>query len=697
MEKTLTNRLAVETSPYLQQHADNPVHWQPWDDEALAMARNAGKPILLSIGYSACHWCHVMAHESFADPATAAVMNEHFVNIKVDREERPDLDRVYQLAHQILTRSTGGWPLTVFLDPDTLTPFFGGTYFPRQPRFGLPGFVDLLLRLHGLFKDKREELTAQGEKIKDVLAQLVTEAGAATLADTVLLQAARDALGQQYDREHGGFGDAPKFPMPSALTRVLRHWAYLQRPSPQRAGQRDRDGLDMVMLTLTRMARGGIFDHLGGGFCRYATDRRWRIPHFEKMLYDNAQMLELLANALAVSPDPLLRSTLEDTVSWLTREMHDPAGGFYSALDADTEGEEGRFYAWRREQVKKLLSEDEYLVVETLYGLDKPANFDNKWILFRTDSWQSVVSRLSLTPEDASELLVSARRKMFTARAEREHPACDNKVLTSWNGLAIHGLAVAGRVLDRPDWIATAKRTARFLHDNLWHEGRLLATWTNGVARHPGYLDDYAFLLQGLASLLACDWDDQIAGFARTLSDTVLAQFEDTEQGGFFFTSHDHEQLLYRPKPTLDDAMPPGNGVLAETLIWLGHLFAEPRYITAAERTLACGRQQLEQLPAGHCSMLHALEALASPPDTIILRGPKVLAEEWRQSIVSGYKPWQRVYVIPYEGVHAAPAYLPRMVPIETRATVTAWLCRGLQCGLPTTSLDQLLAALRER
>jgi len=689
MDNRMINRLGLQTSPYLLQHADNPVHWQPWDEEALAAARALQKPILLSIGYSACHWCHVMAHESFEDASTAAVMNEHFVNIKVDREERPDLDRVYQLAHQILTRNTGGWPLTVFLDPDTLTPFFGGTYFPRTPRFGLPGFMDLLLRIHGFFKDKRQDLTAQGEKVKDVLGQLVMEASAATVKDAALLQAARDALGAQYDREHGGFGDAPKFPMPSSLTRVLRHWSYTQRH-----GHRDRDGLDMVLFTLTQMARGGIFDHLGGGFCRYATDRKWRIPHFEKMLNDNAQLIALLADAQAVSPDPLLRSTLEETVAWLFREMRHEEGGFFSALDADTDGEEGLFYAWRREQVKRLLTADEYLVIETLYGLDKPANFENRWILFRSDSWRSVVSRLSLEPDDAAALLESARTKLFNARSERTHPSCDHKILTSWNGLAIHALATAGRVLRRSEWIDAARATARFLRENLWVDGRLLATWTSGQARHAGYLDDYAFLLQGLASLLAYEWDDATASFSRELCETVLAQFEDSERGGFFFTSHDHEKLLYRPKPTLDDAMPPGNGVLAEALLILGHLFAEPRYLTAAERTLACPRAQMEQLPAGHCSMLHALEMVASPPDTIVLRGPVELVSEWRDAISEGYKPWQRVYSIPYEGIRSVPAYLPRMVPIESRQVVIAYVCRGLQCGLPITDLDTLKKAI---
>ncbi|MCP5180910.1 MAG: thioredoxin domain-containing protein [Pseudomonadales bacterium] len=685
----MNNRLHEETSPYLLQHANNPVHWQPWDDAALAAARNGGKPILLSIGYSACHWCHVMAHESFEDAATASVMNEHFVCIKVDREERPDLDKVYQQAHQVLTRNTGGWPLTLFLEPETLTPFFGGTYFPRTPRHGLPGFTDLLLRIASVYREKRDELLTQGEKVREVLVQLQGETTAATMADEALLSAAREALGKTYDHEFGGFGDAPKFPMPMTVERVLRHWAFAQY-----RGSRDRDGLDMVMHTLTQMARGGIFDHLGGGFCRYATDRRWRIPHFEKMLYDNAQLIHLYASALRVGPDALLAGTLEETVHWLLREMHDDEGGFHTALDADADGTEGSFYVWRREQVRRLLTDDEYLLIETLYGLDKPANFENKWILYRTDSWRSVVHRLSMDSDHAAGLLASARRKLFVARSERVPPGRDDKVLTGWNGLAIKGLAAAATSADRVEWLEAAHRAADFLRNNVWKSGRLLATWKHGTGRHGGCLDDYAFVIDGLLALLRRDWRDEHATFLLDLVTVVLDQFEDTTDGGFYFTPHDHEAPLVRLKSTVDDAVPPGNAVLAQALTELGHLFAEPRYLDTAARTLAFARQTMEQLPAGHCAMLSALEDQTYPPQTIILRGPKAAAEDWRRTIDTGYRPWRHIYVIPYEGVHTAPAYLPRLVSAATREKVTAFVCHGLQCGSPLTSLEELQAQL---
>jgi uncharacterized protein YyaL (SSP411 family) len=646
------NRLDVETSPYLRQHADNPVEWQPWDDEALGKARELGRPILLSIGYSACHWCHVMAHESFEDPTVAAVMNEHFVNIKVDREERPDLDKVYQLAHQLLTQQTGGWPLTAFLDPDTLLPFFAGTYFPKSPRHQLPGFTDLLMRIRETFDAKREELSEQGERITEVLNRLndgdVSEEAAGITTDD-LINATHESLGQQYDATEGGFGTAPKFPMPGTLARELRFWAWTNED-----GER-RTSLDRVMTTLTKMARGGIYDHLGGGFFRYATDRKWMIPHFEKMLYDNGQLLVLYADALSIGPDELFSGATTETAEWLLREMRHPQGGFFAALDADSEGEEGRFYLWRRDQVKKLLDEDEYLIVETLYGLDKPANFEGKWNLHRFDAWRSVVERLSLTREDADAMLASARAKLLVARSERVPPGLDDKVLTGWNGLVISGLARAGMVLDRSDWIDAAKQCVDFLESNVWDGKRLKATWTEGRARFDGYLDDYANLLAGLIDLLSAEWRESDAAFARSLADTVIERFFDADRGGFYFTAHDHESLIYRPKPTMDDAQPPGNGTVADALLRLGHLFGETRYLEAANATLDWARDQVIRYPAGHCTLISAMELDQTGMDLILIRGPADLIGEW---------------------------------------LAAAYRCQGLACGLPIESLEEFKKAL---
>ena len=687
----MPNRLSEEASPYLKQHADNPVDWHPWDDEALALAKSEGKPILLSIGYSTCHWCHVMAHESFEDPAIAAVMNERFVNIKVDREERPDLDKIYQTALQLINPQGGGWPLTMFLDPQTLLPFFGGTYFPNQPRYQLPGFSDLLMRLSDVFTNQQEELQEQSGKLETALAQMVPPVIEATLDDMELLQNARDQLAQQYDSREGGFGRAPKFPMPNAINRLLRHWRYTRK-----GGGNDKDALDMVMISLTQMARGGIYDHVGGGFCRYSTDAKWMIPHFEKMLYDNAQLLSLYAAALKFGPDELFEAAIRETIDWLTREMQHAEGAFYAALDADSEGEEGKFYVWRREQVKKVLSEDEYLVAETLYGLDKPANFENHWNLHRYDSWRSVVDRLSLDKGDADALLKQVKAKLYEARSERERPSTDTKILTAWNGLLVSGLAHAGEQLNEPGWIALAQNTVDFLRTSCWVDGKLYATWQAGEPKYSGYLDDYANLLLGLVDLLAVSWRDEDLKFAQELADALLRDFYDTEIGGFFFTAHDHEALIHRPKPTVDDALPPGNGTAVQALIRLGHLLGKSDYLDPAHNTLAWARGIMERVPVGHCNLLTALEETIYPGEQVVMRGPAGEMANWAQELQNGYKPERVIFQIPYEGVSALPEYLPRMVSIEQQSQVTAYVCVGLSCSLPMTELADVKAALSD-
>ncbi len=686
----MSNRLANESSPYLKQHADNPVDWYPWGEEALEAARSEGKPILLSIGYSTCHWCHVMAHESFEDPATAAVMNDLFINIKVDREERPDIDKIYQTALQLINPQGGGWPLTMFLDPETRLPFYGGTYFPPAPRYQLPGFNDLLRRLSEVFTEQKETIDEQAGKLQTTLDQMIPPVLDAEIDDAELLTTARDQLSSQYDHQEGGFGNAPKFPMPNTILRMLRHWGYARR-----AGVTDPEALDMVMISLTQIARGGIYDHIGGGFCRYATDRKWMIPHFEKMLYDNGQLLSLYADALALGPDALFEDAIRDTIRWLEREMLDPQGGFYAAIDADSEGEEGKFYVWRREHVKRALTEDEYLLVETLYGLDKPANFENKWNFHRYDSWRSVVQRLSLEPAEAVNLLNEAKAKLFAVREERVRPGTDHKVLTSWNGLAIKGLADAAVRLNEPAWTKLAQGAADFLRSECWKDGILYATWQDGAAKHRGYLDDYASLLQGLLALLEAEWREVDMAFACELADAMLAGFYDEETGGFFFTHHDAETLIHRPKPTMDDAQPPGNGVAASALLMLGHLTGEQRYLDAAHATLTWVRALMERVPSGHCTLLHALEMTTYAPEKVILRGPVEEARRWANEIKDGYTPWRQTYVIPYEDTRTLPSYLPRLVAMEEQSQVTAYVCSGLQCSLPMKALDELKATLK--
>ncbi|MEW6690765.1 MAG: thioredoxin domain-containing protein, partial [Pseudomonadota bacterium] len=554
----MPNRLADQTSPYLQQHADNPVDWYPWGPEALERAAREDKPILLSIGYSACHWCHVMAHESFEDAQVAALMNRDYVNIKVDREERPDLDQIYQMAHQLFSRGAGGWPLTMFLAPDG-TPFFGGTYFPKTSRYGLPGFAELLERVAAIWREKRAEIVEQNAQVKLAFASTLPAGGARRSEfDEAPLAALLEGLRANFDARHGGFGGAPKFPHPTDLELCLR-----------------RGETGIARTTLTRMCEGGIYDQLGGGFSRYSVDPRWMIPHFEKMLYDNGQLLALLADAWLVSGDALYARCAEETAAWLTREMQSPEGGYYSSLDADSEHEEGKFYVWDRDEVRALLTEGEFREIATVFGLDQAPNFENR-------HWHFHV----LASPSNKDLFESAKRKLFVAREMRVRPGRDEKILVSWNALAIRGMAHAGRVFGRPEWVDSARRALAFVRSRMWREGRLLATAKDGRAHLAAYLDDYAFLLAALIELLQAQFAVADLEFARELAEVLLEQFEDRQGGGFFFTARDHEKLLHRPKPGHDSAMPSGNGMAAFALNRLAALTAEERYARVAERTL---------------------------------------------------------------------------------------------------------------
>ena len=708
LPRNQVNRLAQETSPYLLEHADNPVDWLPWGEEAINRARAEDRPILLSIGYSSCHWCHVMARESFADNATARVMNEYFVNVKVDREERPDLDRVYQLSHQALTGAVGGWPLTAFLDAQTLLPFFVGTYFPRRPRHGLAGFNDLLRRVTEVYAAKRVAVTAQGERLAAVLDQMEKDEAPEVGDDNALRKSAREALGEWYDPSEGGFGRAPKFPMPAAVERLLRHWAdstadgLQELPATRaplaRGADRPRRGVDqqalnMVLTTLTKMARGGIFDHVGGGFFRYATDRRWAIPHFEKMLGDNGVLLALYADALAIGPDPLFAHAARGTAEWLRREMQQPEGGYRAAQDADSEGGEGAFYVWRRDAVKRLLTEDEHLVAETLYGLDKRANFEGKWHLHRHDAWRAVVERLTMEPDRAETLLASAQAKLFAARAERTPPATDGKVLCGWNGLAIRGMALAGAGLAEPSWVDSATQAVDFIRARMVEDGRLRAVWTDGALGPNGLLDDHANLLHGLLALLGARWRDEDYTLALYLGDELLRRFEDERRGGFFLTPHDHERLIHRPKPVDDEALPPGNATAIRALAALGHLAGEARYLAAARHAGDWARSRVRQQPAGYCALITALDELARAPELVIVRGAEDTLGEWLAIARAGYHPRRHCYGIPYAARHT-PAFLPPLGAAEERDRATAFVCRDFACSPPIRELAEFKKAM---
>jgi uncharacterized protein len=681
------NRLSQETSPYLRQHAHNPVDWYPWGAAALERARAEHKPILLSVGYSACHWCHVMAHESFEDPQTAQVMNDLFINIKVDREERPDIDRIYQVAQQMLTQRSGGWPLTMFLTHDDQRPFFGGTYFPREARFGLPSFRDLLLRVAQYYRDHESELRKQNAALMSAFDDLNPPAGA---PDTQLtdapLQASRVMLAKIFDPHNGGFGGAPKFPHPKTLERLLRDWhasSHLLEP--------DLHALYMATLTLRRMGDGGMNDQLGGGFARYSVDEYWMIPHFEKMLYDNGALLAVYADAAVATGDTFYARVAADTAAWAIRETQAPQGGYYSSYDADSEGHEGKFYVWDQDAVRQTLTTEEYSAFAPHFGLDRAPNFEGRWHLHVFESTGDVAKSLAKTVDEIEALLESARRKLLAVRNLRIWPGRDDKILTSWNALMIRGMAIAARALDRPDLADSATRALDFIRATLWREGRLLATYKDGRAHLNAYLDDYVYLADAVLELQQVRFRTDELAFARELLDVVLEHFTDSD-GGFFFTSDDHESLIHRSKSFSDDATPAGNGIAAFTLQRLGHLLGDPRYLAAAEKTLRAAAPVLEKYPQGHMSLLIALEELLNPPETIILRGEAAAIETWRRDLARLYAPRRVVLAVPTSASNLPPALGDKLA----RGEAVAYVCKGSVCSAPLESFSALAAHLRQ-
>ncbi len=663
------NRLRDAASPYLLQHADNPVDWYPWGEEALARARAEHKPILLSIGYSACHWCHVMAHESFEDADIAALMNRLFINIKVDREERPDLDKIYQAAHQLLTQANGGWPLTMFLTPDDQVPYFGGTYFPNTPRHGRPGFADVLARVAHAYAEHGAQMAEfkQG-MVKALGAQLAGTEDEAGGFEPALMARAVLQFTQSFDATHGGFGGAPKFPHPQALALLLA------------------DHAPLVEFTLRAMAAGGLVDHVGGGFYRYSTDAQWSIPHFEKMLYDNAALLGLYAEVGATRDQADLRAVACAAADWLLTEMQDARGGFHSSIDADAAGEEGSYYVWARDEVSALLGAD-YGSFAACYGLDGAPNFEGRWHLRRTAASRDQ----PLTPPAADTR--AHLRKLYDARAQRVAPGHDDKILTAWNALTIRALAAAGRLLARPDYVDAASRALDFLIARHWHGGRLLATSRHGTATVPAYLDDYAFLLSATLELLGCRWRRSDVDFAIALAEVLLTEFEDSDRGGFYFTARDHERLLVRVRTFSDDALPSGNVIAGEALLTLAHLLGEPRYQHAAERTFSAATEAAQRWPQGHASALLATYRLASAPPHVVLRGDdEVEIAAWRALLATRAGKLAHCYAIPREDA-TLPGLLGARVA-QAGAAVTAYVCRGEQCSAPATSREDFLRAL---
>ncbi len=684
----MSNRLASETSPYLLQHADNPVDWYPWGDEAFAVARETGKPILLSIGYSACHWCHVMAHESFEDDATAAVMNEQFVNVKVDREERPDIDRVYQMAHQLLTQQGGGWPLTMFLDADDRRPFFGGTYFPKDAKYGMPAFAELLNSVSTYYREQGDTVREQGACLIEVFAELEPPVpDDDTTIDREPLDGFSERIADIFDREYGGTGSAPKFPQPAIIAGLLRRWRETAH-----SAEPNLDALFMSTLTLTRMAEGGVFDHVGGGFCRYSVDRYWQIPHFEKMLYDNGPLLAAYAETFIATGDALFEDTANRVADWLLEDMQAENGGFYSTRDADSEGEEGRFYVWTPDEVGELLGDD-YPPFATRFGLDTEPNFEGRWHLAVKRDLKSVAREHSLASDDLTESIHSALGVLKARRSERVAPGRDEKQLASWNALASRGLAVAGRMLEREHLVDAAVRATDFVRDTLYVDGRLLASFKDGQARLAAYLDDYAFMLDAVLELLQSRWSSTHMAFATALADTMLEHFEDGDHGGFYFTAHDHEELIHRSKPLADEALPSGNGIALFALQRLGFLLGETRYLDAAERGLRSAWRAIRKYPHGHATLLNALSDYLDPPESIILRGPQDEVSNWQQSANRLFAPKRMVFAIDEDETD-----LPAGLADKTSKAgdTLAYRCIGTRCELPVTSWEALAASLSE-
>jgi uncharacterized protein YyaL (SSP411 family) len=694
----MPNRLIHETSPYLLQHAHNPVDWYPWGEEALDEAEAENKPIFLSIGYSACHWCHVMERESFEDRATADILNEHFVSIKVDREERPDLDRIYMSAVQALTGS-GGWPMSVFLTPDG-KPFYGGTYFPPAPRFGMPSFRQVLRTVADAWENRRGELLRGSERVvRSIERQMAAGEAGRGLQQATLSQAFQTLRGD-FDGVHGGWGGAPKFPQPMVLEFLLRHHHLTG----------DAEALRMVTSTLEAMARGGMYDQLGGGFHRYSVDDHWLVPHFEKMLYDNSQLARLYLHAWQITGNLFFRTIAEEILDYVVREMTDRAGGFYSAQDADSEGEEGKFFVWTPDEIRKILRDeaDEFIAA---YGVTDHGNFEGQNIL-------EFVGDLDQRPA-----LAEARCKLFEAREKRVHPGRDEKVLTAWNGLMLATFAEAARVMDLDDGSRTlaasyrgvAQGNADFLLRELTLEnGRLLRTWKDGQAKLNGYLEDYAYLIEALLELYQTTFETRWFIAAQELAETMLAHFQASESG-FFDTSDDHEALITRPRDLQDNATPSGNAMAVTALVKLAGFTNDTRYLDIAHQALAPMQSMMARYPLGFGQWLQALSYVLSEPRQVAVVGDPQAADTRAllDAARSGYRPFQVVALGSPGGLQLArERQLPSnaadsvgsitAVPLlEDRGLVdgqaAAYVCRGLMCQAPITQPQALAARLTER
>ena len=683
-EHAFTNHLINETSPYLLQHAHNPVDWFPWGEEALEIARRELKPILLSIGYSACHWCHVMEHESFENEAIASLMNEHFVNIKVDREERPDLDQIYMSAVQMMTHH-GGWPMTVFLTPEGL-PFYAGTYFPPEDRYNMPGFPRVLVSVAEAYRERPEDVKETAASVLSELKRAAASLESSELLTTELLDTAYRGMIKSYDSTNGGFGGAPKFP-PAMSLEFLLH-TYHRTANLQ--------ALEIVEHTCRKMAQGGIYDHLGGGFHRYATDARWLVPHFEKMLYDNALLSSIYLHYYQVSHDPAARTVAEGILDYVVREMRHPAGGFYSTQDADSEGVEGKFFVWSKSEIAELLGEREAALLLAYYNVTDAGNFEGENILNITQDLPAVAASAQVTEEQLTKALARSREILFAAREKRVKPARDEKILTAWNGLMLAGFAEAAAILKRPDYLEVAKKNAQFLLENLRGDRLLLRTYKDGHAKLNAYLEDYAFFISGLVTLFETSGELQWLEEAVSLTTIMIEEFWDDEDGGFFYTGRSHEDLIVRSKDFFDNATPSGNSVAAEVLLRIGLLTDKVDYQRRAGTILRLMASSVQRYPSGFGRLLCTLDFYVGAPKEIALVGD--LDQPETQSLLDEI--WSRY--LPNKVVAPASSSNTRageLIPLvrerpQIDGKATAYLCEHFVCKTPTTDPKELASQL---
>ena len=674
MDAKHTNRLIHEISPYLLQHAHNPVDWYPWGDDAFEKAKRENKPILLSIGYSACHWCHVMERESFEDEKIAALMNELFVSIKVDREERPDLDEIYMNAVQMLT-GRGGWPMTVFLTPDG-KPFYGGTYFPPDDRQGMPGFPRILSGVAQAYRERPQEIDKNVGQILTALERMAQSQETQRQLSQETFAEGADQIARAYDAENGGLGQAPKFPNVGVYELFLRHYRH----------SGNQRFLEMVSHTLTKMAEGGIYDHLGGGFHRYSVDAKWLVPHFEKMLYDNAQLVRIYAQLYCLSGNPPFKRVVEETVDYLLREMLHPEGGFYSTQDADSEGEEGKFFVWTPDEISRILGDDASAIFCRVYDVTEYGNFEEENILHPI---LTVDQASKLFKQDSSAieaLLAEAKKKLFAVREKRVKPFRDEKIITAWNGLTLSGLAEAIKIATRPAYIEAANRTVDFIFAKMFRDGHLLHTYKDGTAKHLGYLDDYAFLAIGLLDLYETNFDPAHLARAVQLANIMLHEFWDDTSGGFFYTGKSHEQLISRAKPAFDGSIPSGNAMATQLLLRLYYLTGAEDCLKRAEKVLRSYYDAMASQPFGFAHMLCALDLYLNKPKDIVVVGKRedLATRDLIEKIHSFYLPNKTLQLVgPDQPLEKISPLLEGKKQVDGKATV--YVCQNFTCSAPVT------------